>query len=210
MRGGDGTSTQPQGTARVQSRKAPTYVPVRDKLRSQPGRKDHQVYRNSKGSYQPKARKTGPTPLCVYRWMLQELLHWQPVRHVNRVLEVRGGDGTSTQPQSTANAQGRKAQTYDPVRDKVRSQPGRKTTKRTTIARGHSNRKRRRQGYRHTKSTAGCIRIRLSGLQGSANDRILEERGGGQKVNPVTRRVKCPRNSPYGKYEVGTRRSPGN
>ena len=127
--------------------------------------------------------------------MLQELLHWQSVRHVNRVPEVRGGDGTSTQPQSTAIAQGRKAQTYDPVRDNVRSQPGRKTTKRTAMARGHSNRKRGRQGHRHTKSITGCIRIGLSGLQGSANYRILEERGGGQKVNPVTRLVKCPRNS---------------
>ena len=43
-------STQPHGTASVQSRKAQTYVPVRDKLRSQPGREDHQAYRNSKGS----------------------------------------------------------------------------------------------------------------------------------------------------------------
>ena len=126
------------------------------------------------------------------------------------VLEVRGGDGTSTQPQSTAITQGRKAQTYDPVRDTVRSQPGRKTTKHTAIARGHSNRKRGRQGYRHTKSIAGCIRIRLSGLQGSAKDRILEERRGGQKVNLVTRRASVQGTAPYGKYEVGTRRSPGN
>ena len=163
-RGRDGTSTQPQGTASIKSRKAQTYIPVRDKLRSQPGRKDHQAYRNSKGSKQPKARKTGPTPHCVYRWMLQELLHWQPVRHVNRVLEVRGGDGTSTQPQGTTSAHCRKAQTHDPVRDKVRSQPGRKTTKRTAIPRGHSNRKRGRQRHRHTMSIAGCIRIRLSRL----------------------------------------------
>ena len=81
----------------------------------------------------------------------------------------------STQPQSTASAQGRKAQTYDPGRDKVRSQPGQKTTKRIAIARGHSNRKRGRQGHLHTKSIAGCISIKLSGLQGSTNDRILEE-----------------------------------
>ena len=59
MRGGDGTSTQPQGTARVQSRKAPTYVPVRDKLRSQPGRKDHQAYRNSKGKSNLKRGRQG-------------------------------------------------------------------------------------------------------------------------------------------------------
>ena len=37
-------------TASAQCRKAQTYVPVRDKLRSQPGREDHQAYRNSKGS----------------------------------------------------------------------------------------------------------------------------------------------------------------
>ena len=37
-------------TASAQCRKAQTYVPVRDKLRSQLGREDHQAYRNSKGS----------------------------------------------------------------------------------------------------------------------------------------------------------------
>ena len=49
MRRGDVKSTQPQGTASVQSRKAQTYVPVREKVRSQPGREDHQAYRKSKG-----------------------------------------------------------------------------------------------------------------------------------------------------------------
>ena len=34
-----------------------------------------------KGSQQPKARKTGPAPHYVYRWMLQELLSWLQVRH---------------------------------------------------------------------------------------------------------------------------------
>ena len=37
-------------TAIAQCRKAQTYDPVRDKLRSQPGREDHQAYRYSKGS----------------------------------------------------------------------------------------------------------------------------------------------------------------
>ena len=37
-------------TASAQCRKAQTYVPVRDKERSQPGRENHQAYRNSKGS----------------------------------------------------------------------------------------------------------------------------------------------------------------
>ena len=37
-----------------------------------------------------------------------------------------------------------------------------KTTKRTAIARGHSNRKQGRKGHRHTMSIAGCIRTRLA------------------------------------------------
>ena len=37
-------------SANVQGRKAQTDVPVREKLRSQPGREDHQAYRYSKGS----------------------------------------------------------------------------------------------------------------------------------------------------------------
>ena len=49
-----------------------THVRVRDKLWNQTWRKDHQAYHHSKGSYQPKARKTGPPPHCVYRWMPQE------------------------------------------------------------------------------------------------------------------------------------------
>ena len=35
-------------TANVQGRKAQTDVPVREKVRSQPGREDHQAHRNSK------------------------------------------------------------------------------------------------------------------------------------------------------------------
>ena len=46
-RGRDGNPAS--STARVQTRKAPTYVPARDKLRSQPGREDHQAHRMSKG-----------------------------------------------------------------------------------------------------------------------------------------------------------------
>ena len=111
---------------------------------------------------------------------------------------------------STASVQCRKAQTYDPGRDKGRSQPGRKTTKRNAMARGQSIRKRGRQGHRNTKAIAGCNRIRLSGRQVHANDRILEERGGGQRVHPVTRLGKSPRNCTQGKDEAWTRRSQGN
>ena len=47
---GDLKSTQPLVTSSVHGRKVLTYVRVREKLRSQPGLKDHQAYRNSKGS----------------------------------------------------------------------------------------------------------------------------------------------------------------
>ena len=57
----------------VQVRKVLTYIWVRDKLRNQPRLKDHQAHRNSKGSKQPKVRKTGPPPHYVYRWKPQEL-----------------------------------------------------------------------------------------------------------------------------------------
>ena len=40
-------------TANVQGRKAQTDVPVREKLRSQPRREDHQAHRISKGSNPP-------------------------------------------------------------------------------------------------------------------------------------------------------------
>ena len=140
--------------------------------------------------------------------MLQELLHWQPVRHVNRVLEVRGGDDTSTQPQSTAIAQGRKAQTYDLVRDKVRSQPGRKTTKRTAIARGHSNQKRGRQGYRHTSQDASGSDCRDYKAEQMTESWKSEE--GDRKSTQSLVESSVQGTAPYGKYEVGTRRSPGN
>ena len=122
-------------------------------------------------------------------------------------------EGTGRQPSpasSTASVQCRKAQTYDPGRDKGRSQPGRKTTKRNAMARGQSIRKRGRQGHRNTKSIAGCIRNRLSGLKVHTNDRILEERGGGQRVHPATPLGKSPRNCTQGNYEAWTRRSQGN
>ena len=60
VREGDPESTQSLVISSVHGRKVQTYVRVREKLRSQPGRKDHQAHRNSKGSEQ--ARKTGPPP----------------------------------------------------------------------------------------------------------------------------------------------------
>ena len=107
-------------TASVQCRKAQTDVPVRDKLRSQPGREDHQAYRQGVCNLK---RKTGPTPHYVYRWKPQELA----VKTTSRQRQSPGSArrGREVNPEGTASVQSRKAQTYVPVRDKVRSQPGR-------------------------------------------------------------------------------------
>ena len=80
----------------------------------QPRQKDHPVNRKSKGSGATKSEEDRGTHTYVYRWMPQELLHGQPVRHVNRVLEEREGDCMSTQPKGTASVQGRKAQNIWP------------------------------------------------------------------------------------------------
>ena len=59
---------------------------------------DHQAGAQARGRSNPKARKTGLQPQGVYRGMLQQLLFRRIRQTINRVLEVRGGDGTSTQP----------------------------------------------------------------------------------------------------------------
>ena len=87
--------------------------------------------------------------------MPQEPLHGQPVRQVNRVQEERGGD-------CTASVQGRKAQTHGPVRDKVRSQPGRKDHQEYRNSKGSEQPKARRAGAKLPKSNAGCLRSRQS------------------------------------------------
>ena len=96
------------------------------KLRHQPRHKDHPAYRKSKGSVATESEQDRVKATYVYRWMPQEQAVLTTSQAGNRVLEVRGGDGTSTQPQGTASVQRRKAQTYAPVRDKLRSQPGHK------------------------------------------------------------------------------------
>ena len=65
-RGRDGNPAS--STARVQYRKAPTYVPARDKLRSQPGPEDHQAHRNSKGSNHRKRGRQGQRHRSLRRW----------------------------------------------------------------------------------------------------------------------------------------------
>ena len=149
--------------SRVQVRKVLTYVRVRVNLRNQPRLKDHQAHRNSKGSKQPKARKTGPLPHYVYRWMPQELA---VLTCSQRYRQSPGSArrGTQSQPRHSAllKVHGRKVLTYVRVREKLRSQQDLKTTKRTTIARVQSNRKQGRQVHRHTMSIAGCCRSWLS------------------------------------------------
>ena len=109
----------------VQVRKVLIYVRVRDKLRNQPRLKDHQAHRNSKGSKQPKARKTWPPPHYVYRWMPQELA----VLNFSQSYRQSPGSarrGTLSQPSHSSRqvSTRRKVLTYVRVREKLRSQPG--------------------------------------------------------------------------------------
>ena len=95
------------------------------KLRNQPRLKDHQAHRNSKGSKQPKARKTGPPPHYVYRWMPQELAVLTCSKSYRQSPgSTRRGTFKSTQSLVTSRVQGRKVPTYVQVREKLRSQPG--------------------------------------------------------------------------------------
>ena len=50
----------------------------------QPRQKDHPAYRKSKGSRTTKSEEDRGNATYVYRWMPQELLHGQQVRHVNK------------------------------------------------------------------------------------------------------------------------------
>ena len=73
MQEGDPRSTQSLVTSSVHSRKVTTDVRVREKLRSQPGLKDHQAHRYSKGSQQSQVGNTNPPPHYVYHCMPQDL-----------------------------------------------------------------------------------------------------------------------------------------
>ena len=85
--------------SRVQVRKVLTYVRVRDKLRNQPRLKDYQAHRNSKGSKQPKARKTGPPPHCLSLDASGATCLDLQSELSTRVLEVRGG-GLKVNPET--------------------------------------------------------------------------------------------------------------
>ena len=147
----------------IQVRRVLTYVRVRDKLRNQPRLKDRQAHRNSKGSKQPKARKTGPPPHYVYRRMPQEpaVMTYSQSYRQSPGSARKGTVSQPSHPSRQASTAGRSKHTSQGGISEG-ANPDVKTTKRTAIARGHSNRKRGRQGHRHTMSIAGCSRSRLS------------------------------------------------
>ena len=98
-------SHDPGGVSRtdrssVQVRKVKTNTRWRDKLRNQPRLKDHQAYRNSKGSVATESEEyRANATLCLSLEAIGAAV--ETTSHaVDRVLEVRGGDGTSTQPQA--------------------------------------------------------------------------------------------------------------
>ena len=64
---------EPVPRSGVQVRKVITVIRWRDMLRNQPRLKDTKLTAIARGRKQPKARKKGPPPHCVYRWMPQEL-----------------------------------------------------------------------------------------------------------------------------------------
>ena len=84
----------------VQVRKVKTNTRQRDKLRNQPRLKDHQAYRNSKGSVATESEKDrANATLCLSPEAIGAAV--ETTSHaVDRVLEVRGGDETSTKPQA--------------------------------------------------------------------------------------------------------------
>ena len=98
-------SHDPGGVSRterssVQVRKVETNTRWRDKLRNQPRLKDHQAYRNSKGSAATESEEDrANATLCLSPEAIGAAV--ETTSHaVDRVLEVRGGDETSTQPQA--------------------------------------------------------------------------------------------------------------
>ena len=84
----------------VQVRKVKTNTRWRDKLRNQPRLKDHQAYRNSKGSAATESEEDrANATLCLLPEAIGAAV--ETTSHaVDRGLEVRGGDGTSTQLQA--------------------------------------------------------------------------------------------------------------
>ena len=66
-------------TASVQLRKAPTYVPARDKLKSQPGPEDHQAYRNRRGQTHRKRGRQGQRHTKSIAGSMRTVLSWPEV-----------------------------------------------------------------------------------------------------------------------------------
>ena len=122
-------SHDPGGVSRtdrssVQVRKVKTNTRQRDKLRNQPRLKDHQAYRNSKGSVATESEEDrANATLCLSPEAIGAA-----IETTSHAVESPGSArrGRDVNPaSSTANVQCRKAQTDVPVREKVRSQPGR-------------------------------------------------------------------------------------
>ena len=108
-------SHDPGGVSRtdrssVQVRKVKTNTRWRDKLRNQPRQKDHQAYRNSKGSAATKSEEDRANATLCLSLEARGAAVETTSRAVDRVLEVRGGDGTSTQPQAQQLSNARRLQ----------------------------------------------------------------------------------------------------
>ena len=95
MRGGDCTSTQPQAQ---QTSKVGRLKQVREKGKSQPGREDHQAYRYSKGSEATEREEDrANATICLTQEAIRTAV--ETTSQVgDKAQEVRGGDGTATQP----------------------------------------------------------------------------------------------------------------
>ena len=134
-------SHDPGGVSRtdrssVQVRKVKTNTRWRDKLRNQPRLKDHQAYHNSKGSVATESEEDrANATLSIAGSHRSSCRDYKPCSRQSPGSARRGRDVNPAS--STAIVQCRKAQTYVPVRDKLRSQPGRE---------GH-------QAYRYSKGS---------------------------------------------------------
>ena len=122
-------SHDPGGVSRtdrpsVQVRKVKTNTRWRDKLRNQPRLKDHQAYRNSKGSAATESEEDrANATLCLSPEAIGAAV--ETTSHAVDKSPGSARRGRDVNPaSSTASVQCRKAPTYVPARDKLRSQPG--------------------------------------------------------------------------------------
>ena len=132
----------------VQVRKIITFTRWRDKLRNQPRLKDHQAHRNSKGSVATQSEEdTATATLCLSLDASGASCHDRQSELSTESWKCEEGNSKSTQSLVTSSVHSRKAQTYVPVRDNLRSQPGRKNHQAHRNCKGSSNRKRGRLSH---------------------------------------------------------------